>query len=175
MLRNGAVCVVVPDRFHARVFAAGDVGGQRVADHDAFLSGNTGEGSTAGVEKRLLGLAIAERLRNKYMVKVGEKARHREAVELLVVEGVARRAENVLSLEIAADLVRAVDRNGSLIEKSQKTLFKRSAIGLDAEGFEDAVPAELKKLLRGELAALDLLPEHIVDAREHRVGGIVEG
>ena len=109
------------------------------------------------------------------MVKVGEKARHSEAVELLVVESVARRAENVLSLEIAADLVRAVDGDGGLVEKSQKTLLKHCAVGLDAEGFEDAVPAKLKKLLRGELAALDLLPEHIVDAREHRIGGIVKG
>lgn len=91
------------------------------------------------------------------------------------MEGVARRAEDIFFLEVAADLVRAVDRNGSLIEKSQKTLLERYTVGLDAEGFEDAVPAELKKLLRGELAALDLLPEHIVDAREHRVGGIVEG
>ena len=91
------------------------------------------------------------------------------------MEGVARRAEDIFFLEVAADLVRAVDRNGSLIEKSQKTLLERDAVGLNAEGFEDAVPAELKKLLRRELAALDLLPEHIVDAREHRVGGIVEG
>ena len=109
--------MVVPDRFHARVFAAGDVGGQRVADHHAFLGGNAGEGSAAGVEKCLLGLAVAERFRDEHMVKVGEKARHSEAVELLVVEGVARRAENVRSLEIAADLVRTVDGDGGLIEK----------------------------------------------------------
>ena len=167
--------MVVPDRFHARVFAAGDVGGQRVADHHAFLGGNAGERSAAGVEKRLLGLAVTERLRNEHVVKVGEKTRHREAVELLVVEGVARRAENVLSLEIAADLVRAVDGDGGLVEKSQKTLLKHCAVGLDAEGLEDVVPAKLKKLLRGEFAALDLLPEHIVDAREDGIGGIVEG
>lgn len=93
----------------------------------------------------------------------------------MVVLWLAVKWENVLSLEIAADLVRAVDGDGRLIEKVQKPFFERDAVGLNAEGFEDAVPAELKKLLRGELAALDLLPEHIVDAREHRVGGIVEG
>ena len=91
------------------------------------------------------------------------------------MEGVARRAEDIFFLEIAADLVRAVDWDGRLVEQVQKPFFERGAVGLNAEGFEDAVPAELKKLLRGELAALDLLPEHIVDAREHRVGGIVEG
>ena len=44
-----------------------------------------------------------------------------------------------------------------------------------AESIEDAVPAELKKLLRGELAALDHEPEAVIDARERRVSGIVIG
>ena len=52
--------VVVPDRFHARVFAAGDVGGQRVANHHALIRGNIGKKSAAGIEKRLFGLAVAE-------------------------------------------------------------------------------------------------------------------
>lgn len=78
------------------------------------------------------------------MVKIGEKSRHFKSVELLVVEGVARRAEDIFFLEVAADLVRAVDWDGRLVEEVQKPLFKRGAVGLDAEGLEDAVPAEFK-------------------------------
>ena len=91
------------------------------------------------------------------------------------MEGVARRAEDIFFLEVAADLVRAVDWDGRLVEEVQKPLFKRGAVGLDAEGLEDAVPAEFKKLLRRELAALDHEPEAVIDARERRVSGIVIG
>ena len=109
------------------------------------------------------------------MVKIGEKSRLFKSVELLVVEGVARRAEDIFFLEVAADLVRAVDWDGRLVEEVQKPLFKRGAVGLDAEGLEDAVPAEFKKLLRRELTALDHEPEAVIDARERRVSGIVIG
>ena len=109
------------------------------------------------------------------MVKEGEKPRYLQPVELLVVESVACRAENVFLLEVAADLVRAVDWDGRLVEEVQKPLFKRGAVGLDAEGLEDAVPAEFKKLLRRELAALDHEPEAVIDARKRRVSGIVIG
>ena len=109
------------------------------------------------------------------MVKIGEKSRHFKPVELLVVEGVARRAEDIFFLEVAADLVRAVDWDGRLVEEVQKPLFKRGAVGLDAESLEDAVPAEFKKLLRRELTALNHEPEAVIDARERRVSGIVIG
>ena len=109
------------------------------------------------------------------MVKIGEKPHHFKPVELLVVEGIARRAEDIFFLEVAADLVRAVDWDGRLVEEVQKPLFKRGTVGLDAEGLEDAVPAKFKKLLRRELAALDHEPEAVIDARERRVSGIVIG
>lgn len=88
------------------------------------------------------------------MVKEGEKPRYLQPVELLVVKGVARRAEDVFVLEIAADLRRAVDGDGRFIEKVQKALLKCSAVGPDPERVKDAVPAELEELLRRELPAL---------------------
>ena len=109
------------------------------------------------------------------MVKEGEKPRYLQPVELLVVKGVARRAEDVFVLEIAADLRRAVDGDGRFIEKVQKALLKCSAVGPDPERVKDAVPAELEELLRRELAALDHEPEAVIDARERRVSGIVIG
>ena len=55
------------------------------------------------------------------------------------MEGVARRAEDIFFLEVAADLVRAVDGNGRLVEEVQNPLFNRGAVSLDAESIEDAV------------------------------------
>ena len=109
------------------------------------------------------------------MVKEGEKSRHLQPVELLVVKGVARCAEDVFLFEIAADIRRAVDGNGRFVEKVQKALLECSAVGPDPERVEDAVPAERKKLLRRELPALDHAPQTVVDARECLVGGIAEG
>ena len=147
----------------------------------AKLCGELSEGMilacecAAGVEKRRFRLAIAERLRDEHMVKEGEKPRYLQPVELLVVKGVARCAEDVFLFEIAADIRRAVDGNGRFVEKVQKTLLECSAVGPDPERVEDAVPAERKKLLRRELPALDHAPQTVVDARECPVGGIAEG
>ena len=83
------------------------------------------------------------------MVKIGEKSRHFKPVELLVVEGVARRAEDIFFLEVAADFVRAIDWDGRLVEEVQKPLFKRGAVGLDAEG---SIMSQRPSLMRVNVA-----------------------
>ena len=85
---------------------------------------------------------------------------------LLRVWAVARGAEKKPPVQLLEQLMRAGDGDGALVQRLAEIPLEGDAVGLDPEGAEHRVPADLLQPRKRQLAALNSLPELVILADE---------